>query len=346
MVIKYDELKDLIKRAFLNAGIAEEKAEILASVHADSTLKGVNSHGIDRVPKFIELIGKDLVDIDAEMELVNSFGAMENYDGNLGIGILNALKASERATELAKEYGIGLVGLRNTTHWMRGGLYTEKMAERGFIGLCWTNTESIVPAWGATSPSIGNNPLGIAIPAADGDIALDMAMSQYSYGKLETTKLAGEDLPYPGGFDSDGNLTVDPAAIERTRRLLPIGYWKGSGLTIALDMIAAMMSNGNSTYDMDDDPRESFCTACSQIFIAINPEAFRTKESNDETIAKMKDSIHGAEAVDADNATRYPGEGASLREKQNKEFGMTIDDGIYEKVKNLQNKDKGLLQKS
>ena len=148
---------------------------------------------------------------------------MENYDGQLGIGITNALFCAERAAELAKEHGIGCVALKNTTHWMRGGTYAWKMAEAGFMGMSWINAESCMPLWGSDKRSVGNNPFCMAIPREDGPLILDMAMSLYAYGKLGVYRLAGKQLPYPGGFDKDGNLTCDPGAIEETMRGLPYG---------------------------------------------------------------------------------------------------------------------------
>ena len=95
-------------------------------------------------------------------------------------------------------------------------------------------------------------------------------MSQYAYGKLGVYRLAGKQLPYPGGFDKDGNLTSDPGAIEDSKRILPTGYWKGSGMALALDMAAALMANGKCGTDMDNENRGS-CTGCCQIFIAYDP---------------------------------------------------------------------------
>ena len=116
----------------------------------------------------------------------------ENYDGNLGPGISNALFCSNRASALAEEHGIGLVTLKNTTHWMRGGTYAWKIAESGKIGICWIATESCMPMWGSDEPSVGNNPFCMAVPRENGEIVLDMAMSQYAYGKLGVYRLAGK----------------------------------------------------------------------------------------------------------------------------------------------------------
>ena len=144
---------------------------------------------------------------------------------------------------------------------------------KGLFAICWTNTLANLPAWGATTPTIGNNPLIIAVPRPGGHVLLDMATSQFSYGMLAAYSKRGQPLPVDGGFDSAGNLTKDAAAIEASQRALPIGYWKGSGLSLVLDMLAAMLSGGHATYQIPLDPLRE--TGLSQIFLAIDPEQSR-----------------------------------------------------------------------
>ena len=137
---------------------------------------------------------------------------------------------------------------------MRGGTYGWQAADAGVIGICWTNTLANLPPWGASVPALGNNPLIIAVPRPAGHVVLDMAMSQFSYGALATYRRSGQLLPVDGGFDAEGHLTRDPAAIEASQRPLPIGYWKGSGLAMMLDMIAALLSGGLATHQIPTIP--------------------------------------------------------------------------------------------
>jgi LDH2 family malate/lactate/ureidoglycolate dehydrogenase len=133
---------------------------------------------------------------------------------------------------------------------MRGGTYGWQAADAGVIGICWTNTLPNLPAWGADTPRIGNNPLVMAVPRPEGHLVLDMAMSQFSYGALAAYRSRGESLPVPGGFDSAGAITSDPGAIEASRRPLPIGFWKGAGLSIMLDAIAASLAGGRASHQI------------------------------------------------------------------------------------------------
>ena len=119
--VNFDILESTIKQALLNAGLDDEKAGICAKIHTESSADGVESHGANRVPRFIDYVKKGWVDPKGEPKLLGQKGLAENYDGNLGPGITNAIFCTDRAIELANEYGIGLVTLKNTTHWMRGG---------------------------------------------------------------------------------------------------------------------------------------------------------------------------------------------------------------------------------
>ena len=116
--IHFDEMKSTIKKAFVIAGMTDNNAEICARIHTESSRDGVFSHGLNRVERFVEYIDKGWIDVHAEPTLDSNLGSLEIYNGNMGPGILNALFAMNRATEIAEQYGLGLVSLKNTTHWM------------------------------------------------------------------------------------------------------------------------------------------------------------------------------------------------------------------------------------
>jgi len=332
--IRFEEMQSTIKTAFVRAGMTEEKAGICAGIHAETSMDGVYSHGLNRVERYVDYLNRNWVDPHAEASLVVAAGAMEIYDGDMGPGILNALFSMNRATEIAKDHGFGIVSLRNTTHWMRGGTYGWQAAEKGFVGICWTNTESCMPAWGAKSEGIGNNPFVMAVPRAGGHIVLDMAMSQYSYGKLQVTRLKNQRLPFPGGFDREGHLTDLPGDIEETRRILPMGYWKGSGFAVLLDLIAALLSGGLTTAGIDKTGKGS-CGSCCQVFIAIDPLKFNSREfigqAISDTIGQLKNSTPAQEGGEI----FYPGEQSLKMRRENAELGIPVDDSVWARVKEL-----------
>lgn len=334
MRLPFEEMKEKIKDVFMKYGMNEEKAEICARVHTESSRDGVYSHGTNRVARFIEYVQKDWVDVNADPTLEKDFGAIKVYNGNLGPGITNALYATERAMELADQYGIGLVGLHNTTHWMRGGTYGLHAANKGYVAISWTNTESCMPPWGGTEVKLGNNPFVMAAPTDKEPVMIDMAMSQYAYGKLQVTRLAGEKLPFPGGFDKDGVLTDEPGPIEESMRILPMGYWKGASFAFMLDILGAVLSDGVGAADIDQIGKGS-CGGASQVFIIIDPERITSKEHIYEVIEKAKEHIKSSKLDDNYKEIWYPGEDYVKNSKLNTEKGVFVDDTVWAEIESL-----------
>jgi 3-dehydro-L-gulonate 2-dehydrogenase len=332
--IPFELMKAEIKRVLISVGMPEAKAEICAQTHTETSTDGIYSHGLNRVARFIDYVKKGWVDVNAEPTLIKQFGSLENYDGNRGPGILNAKFAINRAIEIAREQGVGIVALRNTTHWMRGGTYGWEAADKGFIGICWTNTESCMPAWGAKNTRLGNNPFIMAVPRKEGHVVIDMAMSQYSYGKLQVTRLNNELLPFPGGFDKEGNLTREPGPIEESMRILPMGYWKGSGFAILLDIIAAILAGGLATVGIDQ-VQEGSCGGCCQLFMAIDPYKVGGQQFVEETLNQTVSYIKSSEPAIEGKEVFYPGELEAIFRKENLEKGIPVDEGIWDQLLGL-----------
>ena len=183
--VPYTDLYEALKKSLLHLGLTEDRAALCARLFAETTCDGVYTHGLNRFPRFAAMVRNGTIDIHAEPTLTTSFGRIERWNGNRGLGNLNAHASMQRAITLARQNGIGGVALANTNHWMRGGTYGWQAADAGIFAICWTNTLANLPAWGAATPALGNNPLVIAIPRPSGaHVVLDMAMSQFSYGTL------------------------------------------------------------------------------------------------------------------------------------------------------------------
>jgi len=329
MRIPFETLQSEFKRVLLSLDFPEEKANLCVTIFAENSRDGVYTHGLNRFPVFVEFVKEGLVIPNAEPTRDTAFGSLEQWNGNLGPGILNARFCMDRAITLADANGIGCVALKNTNHWMRAGAYGWQAAEAGLIGICFSNTIANLPPWGGIDPRLGNNPLVIAVPRKGGHVVLDMAISQYSVGKLNQYKNNNEKLPLPGGYDADGNLSTDATGILESKRLLPVGFWKGSGLSLVLDLLATILSQGKSTAKITESERES---GVSQVFICIKPEDnSSTRQAIEEIIAYTKTS----RPEHAGGAISYPGENTlRTREKSLKE-GVLVDEGIWAKVLGL-----------
>src|SRR5579872_446586 len=326
--VPFAELVERLSAVLTRAGFDAGDAALCARLFADTTRDGIYTHGVRRFPRLMAMVRNGAVQPKARPLRISSSGALERWDGQKGPGNLNAWRSMERAIELARQHGIGCIGLANTNHWMRGGTYGWQAAETGMIGICWTNTMPNVPPWGGTTPTLGNNPLVLAVPRRSGAVVLDIAMSQFSYGALEAWRLRGEQLPVAGGFDAAGELTTDPGVIEAIRRPVPIGFWKGAGLSLMLDVICAIVSGGRLTAEIPADSLRE--TGVSQVFVAIGPgERFgrAAEEAADEAIRFLKSSegVSGARI-------RYPGEETLRIRAENMARGIPVEEALWEQI--------------
>lgn len=327
--VPYKEIVDVLSGILTKHGFTPDRAKLAAQLFANASRDGVYSHGVNRFPRFMRALRNGIVNPKAEPTLVASFGALERWDGQIGPGMLNAHRCMQRAIELSRQHGMGCVALANTNHWMRGGNYGWQAADAGVIGICWTNTMPNLPPWGSTEASVGNNPLVIAVPREEGHVVIDMAMSQFSYGAIESYRRKGVPLPVPGGFTVAGELTSDPAAIEKSYRPLPIGYWKGSGLALILDMMGTVLSGGQSTHQIPRDPERE--TRVSQVFIAIDPARIGDSKFTDEILDRTIANLHSA-STSSGEPVRYPGEQVLKTRRRNIEEGIPIDAALWQQV--------------
>ena len=327
MVISFEELKSDLKKILIRKGFSESKADRCAAIFAGNTRDGVHSHGVNRFPVFIDYINQGLINITAEPTIEHCRGSIENWNGNLAPGMYTATLAMDRSITIAKQNGLGLVAVKNTNHWMRGGTYGWQAADKGCIAICGTNTIANMPPWGGSEPRLGNNPLVIAVPRSEGHIVLDMAMSQYSYGKLNEYKMKGEELPFEGGYDENGNLTKDPSAIIATQRTLPVGYWKGSGLSLLIDVLVSTLSGGRSVKDITGQGTE---TGVSQFFLCISPNSIDESIIHN-IVAYAKSSV----PVSDGSSVKYPGEQSLASRLKSEAKGINISDEIWSRIQSL-----------
>jgi 3-dehydro-L-gulonate 2-dehydrogenase len=358
--VPYPELEAALHRAVLHLGLVDElhpfaaplstpPATLCGRLFAETTRDGVYTHGLARFPRFAAMVRSGAIDPLAypdRTSMISDFGSIERWDGHRGPGNLNAWSAMSRAMDLARLHGMGAVALANTNHWMRGGTYGWQAATQGFFGICWTNTLANTPAWGSSRPTVGNNPLIVGIPrdfpstrSTDDPaprlppVVLDMAMTQFSMGSLSAYAQRGAKLPVHGGYDVDGNLSHDPAAIEASQRPLPIGYWKGFGLSLVLDMMASMLAGGLATHQLSPDPLKE--TGLSQFFLAIDPVTIADPAQLSQIAEAILADLRQSPAHDPAKPVRYPGEETLRLREENLRLGVPVDPTLWQQLNDL-----------
>ncbi|MEZ8389526.1 3-dehydro-L-gulonate 2-dehydrogenase [Vibrio splendidus] len=331
-LVSTEKLQQEYERILLARDMKPEMATKLAAGFVEMANEGTYSHGINRFPVFIDQVDKGQIKLNAEPECVNSIGALEQWDCNYGPGVLNGLICAERAMELARDYGVGMVGMRNSNHWMRGGAYVLKMAREGFAGIASTNSIAVMPAWGGKDHRIGSNPLIMAV-AGDPPVVVDCSMSQFSYGQLQNFVLADKELPVVGGFDNEGELTKDPHVLWENKRLLPMGFWKGSSMAIVLDMMLTAITGGHSVPALTEDMGGEF--GVSQFLIAIDLSKTMDQSTYAQEMKRIRDYVLESEPAESGSVMIAGSEIENFIKKHEAAGGIEINDGIWEQITSL-----------
>ncbi len=330
MRVSYQELTAKFEQVLSKRVPDQNIVKQCAREFADTTAYGVMSHGVNRFPVFVGAMDRGEVKPIVDPVKVSSMGpCMELWDAKYGIGNLTAKRMMDHACDMAEDKGVGVVALRHANHWMRGGSYGYQAAKRGFIGICWTNSTAVMPAWGTKECCLGTNPLSIGVPS-DPITLVDSSMSMFSYGKLQLYRLAGKTLPIDGGFDDEGNLCRDPGTLEKNKRILPMGYWKGSGLSIIFDMILVAMSGGLGVPEVT---KQGVETGISQIFIAFKP--LLQGDELKERMSAISDFVLQAQKAEGFDSVHIPGHKLEERYAKTIAEGVEVSEEIWGKIQQL-----------
>ena len=328
--VTYDEAVSAMTQG-LEKYMDSKRAKSFAEIIAGNSMDGVYSHGMNRYPRYIRTIESGMCDASVlEIEKVSGFGALETWDAKDGVGPLMAQQAAARAIELAKAHGIACVALKNNSHWLRAGRYALEMAQAGLCGICFTNTCQNLAPWGSMTKAIGNNPIAMSIPSKNGPLLMDMAISQYAYGKMEVMAKQGKVLDVPCGYNKEGKETCDPKEIVNGGVMTPMAMWKGNALSIMLDLMAAMLSGGKTSLDLGPDAANE--RGMSQVFIAIHPAAVGDMEENERRMRKMLDFLHGLEVMDGMPGVRAPGENLERTRARHALEGIPVAQETWEQI--------------
>ena len=236
--LQASELERLVTGLFVNAGVLEPDAATWSRSLVGANLRGVDSHGVMRVPRYLELLGKREINARPEMRLLRETGAIALLDADRAPGPIGMARAMEIAITRAREVHVGWCVARDITHAGAVGQYVLQAAEAGMVGMAMTASAPLMAYHGSKGPVVSTNPLAIGIPARGRPpLVLDMATATVALGKVQNARLAGRPVPEGWGLDADGQPTTDAAAITT---LLPMAGPKGSGLSLMIECLASL----------------------------------------------------------------------------------------------------------
>ncbi|MEF8780474.1 MAG: Ldh family oxidoreductase [Haloferacaceae archaeon] len=321
------ERAEAVASAALEAhGITPADATTTAEVLVSADARDKQSHGLLRLPRFVRGIDHGNVDPDGDIEVVRDSGAAVTLSGGSRLGPVVAREAVGKAMARADDHGIGAVGVHDTNHLGMLGYYTDVVRQAGYVGIAVTNTEPAMPPYGGAEPVLGTNPIAVGIPS-DPPFNLDMSTSSIARGTVLRARENGERLPEGVALGPDGNPTRDPeAALNGVIR--PFGGAKGSGLAIAVEILAgglvgaAMGTDVTGTYHTEDE-----CTK-GDLFLVIDPGALGGTGFTDrvnEFVAELKagDTAAGFDSI------RLPGESSTAAADAER---ITVDDDVWSEV--------------
>ena len=305
-----DELRTLVTRIFAAAGAAPDIAAEVADHLVLSNLSGHDSHGVIRVPWYVEHIRTGVLDPKARPRLVSETEAAALVSGEWGFGHPAARVAIDLAVNRAKERGLGAAGLIRATHLGRLGTYTERAAGRGCVAMMWLgglSTERASVPHGGARALYGTNPVSFAFPAGeDGPALLDYATTRIAGGKIMVAKDRGVPLEPGSLVDRDGNPSTDPDVFFEGGAILPFGEHKGYALAFFSQLLGQSLTGADQTGG--ERPGSGTFSRSGAFFLAVDPGLFRPAAEVREAAAAFVRAARAVPPAPGFDRVRAPGD--------------------------------------
>lgn len=329
-LIQFADLRDFCQQAYEAVGVPTDEAAIVAGLLARADLRGVASHGVMRLPIYIQRLEKGYVRQKCHLTQIRQRGATAFLDAHGSMGHVVSHRAMNRALNLAQEHGIGWVTVKDSGHFGVTGLFPMMALEHDLIGYVCSNSAPMMAPFGGKQRIIGNNPLSYAFPAEKRlPVVVDFSCTVVASGRLILARKKGESIPLGWAVDQQGQPTTDPyAGYEGGGSLAPVGAHKGYGLALAHEIISSLLGGGKwtlnikSLYEQDDSGIQGTCHS----FMALDPDCFlgraQFKRLMDDYIDTIKNSgpaegvkeIFLPGEIEARTEARYLAEGVPLAE--------------------------------
>jgi LDH2 family malate/lactate/ureidoglycolate dehydrogenase len=327
--VDWKTLRDFCAEVLRAAGVPENDARIVASSLVDADLSGMKSHGVTRLNDYLLRMEQSLMTPATKIDVLRETPSSALLDANDGWGQVASEKAVELVVEKAREVGSAWVGVRNSNHNGTAGYWTMKIAREGMVGICAMNTSPVMAAHGSKRPTLGTNPLSIAMPSSSGDpVVLDMATSNQARGKIILAAKNNDPIPEGWAITSEGLPTTD-AKKALKGSVLPLGGPKGSGLAIMLDILTGVLTGaefGAKMPRMYDDPQPQ---RVGHMFSAISIEAFMPMtEFLSRMDEKEQETREGPPAPGFERVS-MPGDGTHERMAMHRESGIPLTHEVY-----------------
>jgi len=327
--VDWEALRTFCEEVLGAVGVPQNDARIVAASLVDADLSGMKSHGVTRLNDYLLRMEQGLMTPTTKIDLARETPSTALLDANDGWGQVVSERAVELVIEKAKEVGSAWVGVRNSNHNGTAAYWTVKIAREGMVGICSMNTSPVMAAHGSRQPTLGTNPLSIAVPSSSGSpVVLDMATSKQARGKIILAAKNNDPIPEGWAITGEGLPTTD-AKEALKGSVLPLGGPKGSGLAIMLDILTGVLTGaefGAKMPRMYDDPQPQ---RVGHMFSAISIEAFMPMT---EFLSRMDEKeLETRQGPPAPGFERVamPGDGTHERMATHREDGIPLTAEVY-----------------
>ena len=325
---------DLTIAVLRGLGANEEEAFIQADVWTEADLRGIHSHGVQRLPIMVTRIQKGLLKVNVKPERTWTADAVLNVDGKDGFGTAICETSLKELIPAARKHGVAVLTVRNAAHIGMVGYYAERRAQEGFVCAGFTTTEALVHPFGGADALVGTNPIALGIPGDPRPFLLDMATSVSAMGRIIALKHRGEKVPEGWAVDKDGAPTTDPdAALHGS--LSPAGGPKGYGLGISIEMLAGLlpgMPTGKEVLGtLDADYR---CTV-GDLFILMDPKSFPGGETLAAGVKKYLEELRASRPGTGFKQVFVPGDPEYKLREERLEKGIPHPEEVWHAAEQL-----------
>lgn len=326
-VISATDLKSFSKRLLEAGGFSAADAEQTADLLVWANLRGVDSHGVLRIPRYIEMIEEKIMTSGGTPVLAHAHGAIAVLDGGKCPGAVGMNAAVEQAERLARTFGIGWCAARAISHAGAIGYFTSALAARGLVGIAMTASKPLMSYFGAKGEALSTNPLSIAVPVHGGEpVVLDMSTASVALGKVLAAKDAGKPIPSGWAIDENGADTTDP---NKVAALLPMAGAKGSGLSLMIEVLTSVMA-GNAVIGPVLLGRKK--GGFNGLVIAVDPAAFGNADSFAGAVDDLRTAIHTLPPAEGTDTVLLPGERSSRTGNKRAAEGIPLAAGTAKRL--------------
>ncbi|MDB9772296.1 malate/lactate/ureidoglycolate dehydrogenase [Alphaproteobacteria bacterium] len=347
MRIKVKDAIELITEMFKTKECSDYEAQTIAERLCGANLKGHDSHGIVRVPRYFEWMEREWVFANRKAELVIDAGALACLDAKQGFGQVAGEYAVDEGIKRAKTHGVSVVGLRNSGHLGRIGDWAERAADAGFVSFHFVNVRGslLVAPFGGTDRRGSTSPLAIGIPSKDKEhIILDMATSTVAEGKVMVAQKGGKSLPAGALVDSSGNLSTNPEVMygkigedevpdseNGTGAITAFGLHKGSGINFMMEMLGGALTGSGVSAGIDDKEKRKFANGMLSIYISVEKMVdldYFTKE-----VQSYANFVRASPPSDKNGKVLIPGDKEIITNSDRMANGLPVAPIVWENIK-------------